>query len=194
MSLIALAMGVDPAFVVTHHSVRVFLVVLIALPAFAWLQRTGRLGMSRSDRPLSGDRSGAPPEWTRTGVARMILRADTVTRAPMANTSEVPRRRTPAWAFLVGALILGLGLAGAGFLIGRGFERGRSADRYVTVKGLAESFVTADLAVWPLRITATGDDLARVQEQIDARSGDRHRRSLPSRESSRRRSSRNGSR
>src|SRR5919106_2713157 len=44
MSLIALAMGVDPAFVVTHHSVRVFLVVLIALPAFAWLKRTGKLG------------------------------------------------------------------------------------------------------------------------------------------------------
>jgi membrane AbrB-like protein len=44
MSLIALAMGVDPAFVVTHHSVRVFLVVLIALPAFAWLKRMGKLG------------------------------------------------------------------------------------------------------------------------------------------------------
>jgi membrane AbrB-like protein len=44
MSLIALAMGVDPAFVVTHHSVRVFLVVLIALPAYTWLKRTGRLG------------------------------------------------------------------------------------------------------------------------------------------------------
>lgn len=44
MSLIALAMGVDPAFVVTHHSVRVFLVVLIALPAFTWLKRSGSLG------------------------------------------------------------------------------------------------------------------------------------------------------
>jgi uncharacterized protein len=48
MSLIALAMGVDPAFVVTHHSVRVFLVVLIALPAFAWLKRTGKLGSGGS--------------------------------------------------------------------------------------------------------------------------------------------------
>ena len=37
MSLIALALGVDAAFVVTHHSVRVFLVVLIALPAFLLL-------------------------------------------------------------------------------------------------------------------------------------------------------------
>jgi uncharacterized protein len=46
MSLIALAMGVDPAFVVTHHSVRVFLVVLIALPTFAWLKRTGKLGFN----------------------------------------------------------------------------------------------------------------------------------------------------
>jgi uncharacterized protein len=97
----------------------------------------------------------------------MILRSERVTQAPMADTSEVPHHRTPAWAFLAGAIILGLGLAGAGFLTGRGFERGRSADRYVTVKGLAESFVTADLAVWPLRIIATGDDLARVQEQID---------------------------
>jgi hypothetical protein len=58
--------------------------------------------------------------------------------------------------------------AGAGWLIGRGFEVGRSADRYVTVKGLAETFVTADLAVWPLRTSATGNDLGQVQEQIDA--------------------------
>lgn len=44
MSLIALGMGVDPAFVVTHHSVRVFLVVTIALPVYLWLDRRGRLG------------------------------------------------------------------------------------------------------------------------------------------------------
>ena len=44
MSLIALAMGVDPAFVVTHHSCRVFLVILIALPGYGWLSRSGWLG------------------------------------------------------------------------------------------------------------------------------------------------------
>jgi uncharacterized protein len=86
----------------------------------------------------------------------------------MANAPEVLRSRATFWSALVGALILGLGLLGAGFLVGRGFERGRAADRYVTVKGLAETFVTADLTVWPLRVTATGDDLGRVQEQIDA--------------------------
>jgi hypothetical protein len=85
----------------------------------------------------------------------------------MAAGPDLPRSRTPVWGDLAGALILGLGLLGAGFLIGRGFEHGRSADRYVTVKGLAEAFVRADLAVWPLRITATGDDLGRVQDRID---------------------------
>jgi hypothetical protein len=44
MSLIALGLGADPAFVVTHHATRVFLVVLIALPIAAWLRRAGWLG------------------------------------------------------------------------------------------------------------------------------------------------------
>ncbi len=49
MSLIALAMGVDPAFVVTHHCLRVLLVVLIAVPAFAWLRRAGWLDGTGSE-------------------------------------------------------------------------------------------------------------------------------------------------
>ncbi len=85
----------------------------------------------------------------------------------MATSRDEGRARTPAWVWLAGALILGLGLAAAGFLAGRGFERGRSVDRYVTVKGLAETLVKADLAVWPLRVTATGNDLGQVQTRID---------------------------
>jgi membrane AbrB-like protein len=56
MSLVALALGVDPAFVVTHHSARVFLVILIALPAYSWLRRTGRLGA-----PTASAGPGAAP-------------------------------------------------------------------------------------------------------------------------------------
>jgi membrane AbrB-like protein len=41
MSLIALGMGLDPAFVVTHHGVRVLLVVTFALPIFTLLDRKG---------------------------------------------------------------------------------------------------------------------------------------------------------
>lgn len=41
MSLIALGMGFDPAFVVTHHGLRVLLVVTFALPVYSWFSRRG---------------------------------------------------------------------------------------------------------------------------------------------------------
>jgi hypothetical protein len=69
---------------------------------------------------------------------------------------------------LIGAALIAVGMIGAGWLIGDGFEKGRAGEHYVTVKGLAESFVTADLAIWPLRYTATGNDLNQVQATIDA--------------------------
>ena len=67
---------------------------------------------------------------------------------------------------VLAALVLALGLAVGGGLVGWGFARGRSADRYVEVKGLAEREVTADLALWPLRFVSSANDLATAQSQI----------------------------
>ncbi len=67
---------------------------------------------------------------------------------------------------LAGAAILALGLAVAGHGVGRGLARFRAADRYVSVKGLAEREVLADVALWPLRFSATNDDLALAQARI----------------------------
>lgn len=68
---------------------------------------------------------------------------------------------------LVAAIVIAVGVAAAGKFVGDGFRQGRAADRYVTVKGLAERTVTADLAVWPIRVTATGNDLGAVQSKVD---------------------------
>lgn len=68
---------------------------------------------------------------------------------------------------LVAAVVIAVGVAAAGKFAGDGFRQGRTADRYVTVKGLAERTVTADLAVWPIRVTATGSDLGAVQSKVD---------------------------
>jgi hypothetical protein len=65
--------------------------------------------------------------------------------------------------FLV-AVAIGL----AGWFIGNGFYKGRAADRYVTVKGVAERDVTADVALWPLKFVATDDDLSKAQAAITA--------------------------
>ncbi len=68
---------------------------------------------------------------------------------------------------VVAATILALGIAVAGWFAGHGFVQSRRADRYVTVKGLAERDVQADLALWPLQIVATDNTLARAQAEIE---------------------------
>lgn len=65
------------------------------------------------------------------------------------------------------ALLVALGIAVAGLAVGRGFATGRATDRFVEVKGLAEQNVEADLALWPLRFVATGNDLATAQAQVE---------------------------
>lgn len=64
------------------------------------------------------------------------------------------------------SLVLALGIALAGLFVGHGFSSGRSTDRYVEVKGLAERDVAANLALWPLRFVASAADLAAAQSQI----------------------------
>jgi len=71
----------------------------------------------------------------------------------------------------VPALILASGLVAAALIFTGGFVRSRTADRYVTVKGISEREVKAGLALWPLRFVATDDRLDVAQAAI-ARSRD----------------------
>src|SRR5579872_1571397 len=63
------------------------------------------------------------------------------------------------------AFILALGIVVGGALVGDGFVRGRN-DRYVTVKGISEREAKADLAIWPLHIAATDNDLTRAHDKL----------------------------
>ena len=69
---------------------------------------------------------------------------------------------------IVAALLIALGILGAGWFASRGLVAIKTQDRYVTVKGSAERIVDADLVVWPLPHTVGGNDLAGVQRQLDA--------------------------
>jgi hypothetical protein len=68
---------------------------------------------------------------------------------------------------LSSSAIIAIGLIGGGFLLGDGLTRAHEADRSVTVRGLAERNVTADLAVWTLAYSATASDLAGAQADVD---------------------------
>ena len=68
------------------------------------------------------------------------------------------------------AVVIAVGLALGGGFIGQGFAKGRAAEPYVEVKGLAEQEVVANLALWPLRFVATGNDLKVTQAEISRES------------------------
>lgn len=66
----------------------------------------------------------------------------------------------------IAAAVLALGIAVAGWFAGNGFVQARSAERYVTVKGVAEREVQADLALWPMQYVVADDDLGRAQSRM----------------------------
>ncbi|HET6528534.1 MAG TPA: SIMPL domain-containing protein [Balneolaceae bacterium] len=66
---------------------------------------------------------------------------------------------------IVAAALIAIGVALGGWFIGHGFIEART-DRYVTVKGLSERDVIADVALWPIRFVVAGNDLDAVQNEI----------------------------
>ena len=77
---------------------------------------------------------------------------------------QTVRRSDGQW---IPAAVLAVGLVLAGVSIGRGFTQSRLGDRYVSVKGVSEREVKADLALWPIQLSTTGADLARSQVELN---------------------------
>ncbi|MBF6603663.1 MAG: SIMPL domain-containing protein [Sphingorhabdus sp.] len=69
---------------------------------------------------------------------------------------------------LISAILLTIGMIVGGYLLGNGLLRSKMADRSVTVRGLAERDVTADLATWTIAYSAQSTNLAEAQADIDA--------------------------
>ena len=68
----------------------------------------------------------------------------------------------------VAAALIGLGLALAGLFVMHGLQALRDGPALVTVRGLAERDVVADLATWTIATQANGSDLGVVQGKADA--------------------------
>lgn len=68
----------------------------------------------------------------------------------------------------ISGLLFAVGIAAAGWFVGNGIVESRSNDRYVTVKGLSERQVNADVALWRLTFNATNNSLSEARNKITA--------------------------
>lgn len=70
-------------------------------------------------------------------------------------------------ALIPASLLLALGIAGAGFLLGQNILDSRQPTKTVTVKGLAERLVKADLGFWPLKYQVSAATLEEARAKLD---------------------------
>jgi hypothetical protein len=72
-------------------------------------------------------------------------------------------------AALLGAVaIFAFGLTTSGYALGDGLRRSKMAEhRTVTVRGVSERDVTADLATWTINFSHQGGDFGSVQQSVD---------------------------
>ncbi|MGH8541727.1 MAG: SIMPL domain-containing protein [Stenotrophobium sp.] len=68
---------------------------------------------------------------------------------------------------IIAALLIGLGFAAGGWSVGEGLTHLNAANRVVSVKGLAEREVPADLVIWPISYVEAGNDLGALYQRIE---------------------------
>ncbi|MEP1033044.1 SIMPL domain-containing protein [Ekhidna sp.] len=68
---------------------------------------------------------------------------------------------------LTSSIALSIAIIVSGYFIGQTYVAGKKLDRTVTVKGLAEREVEADIATWPLELTISGNELGQLQRTLE---------------------------
>ena len=68
---------------------------------------------------------------------------------------------------IIAGLLIAGGIALGGFFPGYYYYQAQMNNRTVTVKGLAEKDVKADLAVWDIKFKTTGNDLTALQRTME---------------------------
>lgn len=76
--------------------------------------------------------------------------------------------QTPAWGRILPACLIALAIVILGISLKSGIDNIAFRDREVTVKGLAEREVPADLVTWPISYSVAGNDLSSLYDQVSA--------------------------
>lgn len=76
------------------------------------------------------------------------------------------QQNSKASAFILGIFVF-MGLSVLGYLLSNGAIKYKQFERSVTVKGLSEREYDADIVIWPIQFTVTGNDLESLYNSID---------------------------
>ncbi len=76
--------------------------------------------------------------------------------------------QTPAWGRILPSCLIALAIVILGISLKSGIDNIAFRDREVTVKGLAEREVPADLVTWPISYSVAGNDLSSLYDQVSA--------------------------
>jgi uncharacterized protein len=97
--------------------------------------------------------------------ARPRRKADKIQETnPMKNEGMVK-------SIILGAAIF-LGLSVLGYLLGGSVVRFKEFERSVSVKGLSEKELPADIALWPIQFTRAGNDISQVYGDLEKDTGE----------------------
>lgn len=86
----------------------------------------------------------------------------------MNENPTCPHNAGKIFAVIILGLAIALGNIIGGWFIADGLYRIKNGDRYVSVKGLAEKQVKANLALWNISYKAAGDDLQQLSAKAAA--------------------------
>jgi hypothetical protein len=67
---------------------------------------------------------------------------------------------------LIGSALLALGILGAGFFMKEAIVQAKKAERFVTVKGISQRDVKADLGIWEVDYREVGNDLTTLNTKM----------------------------
>ena len=79
--------------------------------------------------------------------------------------------KSNAGAGLMLGVFLCAGLLGLGYQLADGFLQAKALERTVTVKGLSEREVPADIAIWPIKYNQADNDLVALYAAIERHNG-----------------------
>lgn len=69
--------------------------------------------------------------------------------------------------FIILGVAIFLGLSALGYLLGGSIVKFKEFERAVSVKGLSEKELPADLALWPIQFTRAGNDITQVYADLE---------------------------